>query len=161
MANFFTYGSKTIHAGDTVQVHYKLIEKETVSGKAKKEKKEEIRERIQIFEGIVIAIRGRGENRSFTVRKIGVGGIGIERIFSAISPWIKDITVKRSGSVRRAKLYYLRGKIGREANRLKEKEEAPETKQASQTTPAPKSAPKHASVTASTKVSEPASEKKP
>lgn len=108
------------HVGDTVRVHYKLIEKEKVAGKTKREVKEETRERIQIFEGIVIAIKGSNNNVMFTVRKIGSGAIGIERIFPIISPWIKKIVVKKYGDVRRAKLYYLRGKIGKDASRVAE-----------------------------------------
>lgn len=107
--------SVTFHIGDTVRVHYKLIEKEKVAGKTKREVKEETRERIQVFEGIVIAFKGSGVNVMFTVRKIGAGAIGIERIFPLISPWIRNITVKKLGRVRRAKLYYLRGKLGKEA----------------------------------------------
>ncbi len=109
-----------IHVGDTVRVHYKLIEKEKVSGKTKREVKEETRERIQVFEGIVIAIKGSGNNVMFTVRKIGAGAIGIERIFPLISPWIRKMEIKKHGMVRRAKLYYLRGKIGKEATRIAE-----------------------------------------
>lgn len=108
------------HVGDTVRVHYKLIEKEKVSGKTKREVKEETRERIQIFEGIVIAIKGTGANAMMMVRKIGAGAIGIERIFPVISPWIKKIEIKKHGAVRRAKLYYLRGKIGKDATRIAE-----------------------------------------
>lgn len=106
--------------GDTVRVHYKLIEKEKVSGKTKREVHEEIHERTQVFEGIVIAIRGSGENTMFTVRRIGAGAIGIERIFPILSPWIKKIEVKKLGSVRRAKLYYLRGRTGKAATRINE-----------------------------------------
>lgn len=108
------------HVGDTVRVHYKLIEKEKVSGKTKREVKEETRERIQVFEGIVIAIKGSGANAMFTVRKIGAAAIGIERIFPLNSPWIRKMEVKKHGQVRRAKLYYLRGKIGKEATRVTE-----------------------------------------
>lgn len=121
MANWANHNQTHFNVGDTIDVHYKLIEKEKVSGKAKKETKEEIRERIQIFSGIVIKIKGEKENKSFTVRKIGVGAIGIERIFPLSSPWVKKIVIKKKGSVKRAKLYYLREKIGREADRLKEK----------------------------------------
>ena len=106
--------------GDTVRVHYKLIEKEKVAGKTKREVKEETRERIQIFEGIVIAIKGSGANVMVTVRKIGADAIGIERIFPLVSPWIRKITVKKQGRVRRAKLYYLRGKLGKDATRISE-----------------------------------------
>lgn len=121
MAMQAIHGETQFHVGDTVDVHYRLIEKEKVAGKAKKEVKEEVRERIQIFEGIVISIRGVAENMSFTVRKMAIGNIGIERIFPLNSPWIKKITVKKKGSVRRAKLYYLRGKKGQEGQKLKEK----------------------------------------
>lgn len=118
----------TLHVGDTVRVHYKLIEKEKVAGKTKREVKEETRERIQVFEGIVIAIKQGGVNTMFTVRKIGAGAIGIERIFPLISPWIRKITVKKLGHVRRAKLYYLRGKLGKEATRVAEVTPVPQSK---------------------------------
>lgn len=124
MANNVTWKSESesvpFHVGDTVRVHYKLIEKEKVSGKTKREVKEEIRERIQVFEGIVIAIRGGAENTMFTVRRIGAAAIGVERIFPLISPWIKKIEVIKRGDVRRAKLYFLRGKQGKEATRINE-----------------------------------------
>ncbi len=109
-----------IHVGDTVRVHYKLIEKEKVSGKTKREVKEETRERIQVYEGIVIAIKGSGNNVMFTVRKIGAGSIGMERIFPLISPWIRKMEIKKHGMVRRAKLYYLRGRIGKGATKIEE-----------------------------------------
>ncbi|MEK7577407.1 MAG: 50S ribosomal protein L19 [Patescibacteria group bacterium] len=109
-----------IHVGDTVRIHYKLIEKEKSSGKTKREVKVETRDRIQVYEGIVIAIKGSLENTMFMVRRIAVGGIGMERIFPIVSPWIKKIEVKKLGLVRRAKLYYLRGKIGKEATRIAE-----------------------------------------
>ncbi|OGG22639.1 50S ribosomal protein L19 [Candidatus Gottesmanbacteria bacterium RIFCSPLOWO2_01_FULL_40_10] len=119
MANIISFHNRKIHSGDTIQVHYRLIEKEIVAGRAKREKKEEIRERIQIFEGIVIKIRGENGNKSFTVRKISQGGIGVERIFPADSPWIKKISIKKKGKVRRAKLYYLRRMVGKKASRIK------------------------------------------
>ncbi len=108
------------HVGDTVRVHYKLIEKEKTAGKAKKEVKETVRERLQVFEGLVIAINNREENTMFTVRKIGAGAVGIERIFPLNSPWIRKFEVKRMGDVRRAKLYYLRDKVGKAAQRVDE-----------------------------------------
>lgn len=119
-------GSKPLafHVGDTVRVHYKLIEKEKTSGKAKKEVKESTRERLQVFEGIVIAIKGEAENTMFMVRKIGVGAIGVERIFPLNSPWIRKFEVKRMGDVRRAKLYYLRDKKGKAATKIDEKKSA-------------------------------------
>lgn len=91
--------------GDTVIVQIKVIEGE--------------RERLQAFEGIVIAIRNRGLNSSFTVRKIS-HGVGVERVFQTHSPAIANVEIKRRGDVRRAKLYYLRGLTGRAA-RIKEK----------------------------------------
>lgn len=91
--------------GDTVVVKVKV--------------KEGSRERLQAFEGVVIAKRNRGLNSSFTVRKISHGE-GVERVFQTYSPTIDDITVKRRGDVRRAKLYYLRGRTGNAA-RIKEK----------------------------------------
>lgn len=122
-------GDKTtkveFHVGDTVRVHYKLIEKEKVAGKTKREVKEETRERTQVYEGIVIAIKGSGENIMFTVRRIGVGSIGIERIFPLVSPWIKKLEVKKLGLVRRAKLYYLRDKVGKAATRIDEAAKSP------------------------------------
>lgn len=112
--------STTFHVGDTIRVHYKLIEKEKVAGKTKREVHEETHERTQVYEGIVIAIKGSNENMMITVRKIGAAGVGIERILPLQSPWIRNIEVKRSGKVRRAKLYYLRSKLGREASRVHE-----------------------------------------
>lgn len=122
MANRVSHSQTVFNVGDTVGVHYRLIEKEKVSGKTKREVKEEVRERIQIFEGIVIKITGTGNNRSFTVRRIGDAGVGIERIFPLSSPWIKKVTVKKKGNVRRAKLYYLRELTKKETERLKQKE---------------------------------------
>lgn len=110
-----TMKSVTLHIGDTLRVHYKLIEKEKIAGKTKREVKEETRERTQVFEGILIAIKGSGPNSMLTVRRIGAGGIGVERIFPLISPWIKKLEVKKLGRVRRAKLYYLRGRTGKSA----------------------------------------------
>lgn len=81
--------------------------------------KEGDRERLQAFEGVVIAKRNRGLNSSFTVRKMS-SGVGVERVFQTYSPNVQDIKVKRRGDVRRAKLYYLRGRTGKAA-RIKEK----------------------------------------
>ncbi|PID46524.1 MAG: 50S ribosomal protein L19 [Proteobacteria bacterium] len=91
--------------GDTVVVQVKV--------------REGNRERLQAFEGVVIAKRNRGLNSSFTVRKISYGE-GVERVFQTYSNQISSIEVKRSGDVRRAKLYYLRGLTGKAA-RIKEK----------------------------------------
>lgn len=91
--------------GDTVSVHVKVIEGD--------------KERIQIFEGVVIKKKGKGMNATFTVRKISEG-IGVERIFPVHSPRIAKIERLRAGKVRRAKLYYLRGLKGK-ATRIEEK----------------------------------------
>ena len=93
------------HPGDTVIVQVKVVEGQ--------------RERLQAFEGTVIAKKNRGLNSSFTVRKISYGE-GVERVFQTYSPSIADITVKRRGDVRRAKLYYMRSRRGKAA-RIKEK----------------------------------------
>lgn len=93
------------YPGDTVVVQVKV--------------KEGTRERLQAFEGIVIAKRNRGLNSAFTVRKIS-HNVGVERVFQTYSPVVDSITVKRRGNVRRAKLYYLRDLAGRAA-RIREK----------------------------------------
>lgn len=115
----------SFHVGDTVRVHYKLIEHEKVAGKTKREVKEETRERTQVYEGIVLGIKGNSTNKMFVVRHLGVGAIGVERIFPLISPWIRKIEVKKHGSVRRAKLYYLRGRQGKAATRITEDTSSP------------------------------------
>ncbi len=91
--------------GDTVRVHVKVVEGE--------------KERVQIFEGIVIRKRGGGARASFTVRRVSYG-VGVERTFPLHSPRIDRIQVMKSGHVRRSKLYYLRERTGKAA-RLKEK----------------------------------------
>lgn len=101
---------QTFKVGDTIKVHQKIYE----AGK----------ERTQIFEGLVIAIRGRGENKMFTVRKIGAQGIGVERIWPLVSPHIAKIVVKSKGNVRRAKLYYLREKQGKELAQREQNEQS-------------------------------------
>lgn len=97
--------------GDTVKVHVKVREGE--------------KERIQVYQGVVIGIRGGGMRTSFTVRKISVG-IGVERVFPLHSPSIDHMEIVRSGKVRRAKLYFLRDKLGK-AGRLKERRRVIET----------------------------------
>ena len=92
-------------SGDTVRVQVKV--------------KEGDRERLQAFEGVVIAKRNRGLNSSFTVRKISYGE-GVERVFQTHSPLVASIEVRRRGDVRRAKLYYLRSRTGKSA-RIKQK----------------------------------------
>lgn len=107
MANSFTINDTLISTGDTVRIHQEIAEGDKT--------------RIQIFEGIVIAIKNSGNGRSFTVRKMGANGIGVEKILPIHMPAIKKIEVKRKGNVRRAKLYYLRNRIGKAATRIKEK----------------------------------------
>ena len=91
--------------GDTVEVHTRIVEGE--------------KERIQVFSGTVIMRRGKGINETFTVRRI-VNNEGVERIFPLHSPFISKVTVKRGGETRRAKLFYLRNRVGK-AVRLTEK----------------------------------------
>jgi large subunit ribosomal protein L19 len=93
--------------GDTVRVHTKVVEGD--------------KERIQIFTGVVIGKRGRGLNEMFTVRRISYGE-GVERVFPVHSPRVDKVEVERRGSVRRAKLTYLRKRIGKGAVAVKEKE---------------------------------------
>jgi large subunit ribosomal protein L19 len=93
--------------GDTVKVHTNVVEGD--------------KERIQIFTGVVIGRRGHGLNATFTVRRISYGE-GVERIFPLHSPRVEKVEVERKGSVRRAKLTYLRGRLGKGATAVKEKE---------------------------------------
>ena len=104
------------NVGDSVRVHTKVVEGD--------------KERIQIFAGVVIGKRGRGLNETFAVRRISYGE-GVERIFPLHSPRVDKIEVERKGSVRRAKLTYLRKRLGKGATLVKEKEgkaEAPVAK---------------------------------
>jgi len=91
--------------GDTISVSYKIIEGN--------------KERVQIFRGVVIQIRGNGTNKSFTVRKMS-GNVGVERIFPILSPFIEKIEINKFGKVRRARIYYLRDLTGKKA-RIKER----------------------------------------
>jgi len=88
----------SFNVGDTVKVHYKIIEGKT--------------ERVQIFEGLCIAKKGEGIKKTFTVRKISYG-IGVERTFPLNSPRIQKVEVVRFGRVRRSKLYYMRNRVGK------------------------------------------------
>ena len=96
--------------GDTVRVHFKIVEGN--------------KERVQIFEGLVIARKNGGVRETFTVRKISFG-VGVERTFPVHSPRIDKIDVIRQGDVRRAKLYYIRDLTGKSATRVKEKKYTP------------------------------------
>lgn len=86
--------------GDTVKVHFKIIEGKT--------------ERVQVYEGLVLCFKNSGARRTFTVRKNSYG-VGVERVFPLYSPRIAKIEVMRPGRVRRSKLYYIRGKVGKAA----------------------------------------------
>ena len=104
--------------GDTVRVHVKVTEtnvKEEIKGKPK----ETVRERVQVFEGVVIALRGSGSRATVTVRKVS-SGKGVERIFPLNAPTIDKIQVVKHAHVRRAKLYFLRDRKGK-ASRMKER----------------------------------------
>jgi large subunit ribosomal protein L19 len=92
-------------AGDTISVHYKIIEG--------------AKSRIQIFQGVVIQIKGEGTTKTFTVRKMS-GNVGVERIFPLNSPFIKEIQVNKRGKVRRARIFYFRELTGKKA-RIKER----------------------------------------
>src|SRR5690349_2184985 len=95
------------NVGDSVRVHTKVVEGD--------------KERIQVFAGVVIGRRGRGLNETFTVRRISYGE-GVERVFPMHSPRVEKVEVERKGSVRRAKLTYLRKRLGKGATLVKERE---------------------------------------
>ncbi len=103
----FRKDAATFNVGDTVRVHTKV--------------KEGDKERIQVFSGVVIGRRGHGLNATFTVRRISYGE-GVERVFPVHSPRVEKIEVERQGNVRRAKLTYLRRRLGKGATLVKEKE---------------------------------------
>jgi large subunit ribosomal protein L19 len=86
--------------GDTVKVHFKIVEGKT--------------ERVQIYEGLVIAMKNAGIGQTFMVRKISYG-VGVERVFPVNSPRVEKVEVVRAGKVRRSKLYYIRGKVGKKS----------------------------------------------
>lgn len=93
--------------GDTIAVDYKV--------------KEGDKTRIQPFQGIVISKKGRSHSKTFTVRRVASGGYGVERIFPLYSPNIAKIKILKRGKVRRAKLYYLRQRVGKQATKIKAK----------------------------------------
>jgi len=95
-----TKAYQDVKAGDTVRVHFKIVEGKT--------------ERIQLYEGLVIAMKNSGVGLTFTVRKNSYG-VGVERVFPMHSPRIEKVEILRYGRVRRAKLYYIREKIGKKA----------------------------------------------
>ena len=91
--------------GDTIDVHFEI--------------KEENKMRVQVFSGIVIGAKGKGISKSFTVRRISYGE-GVERVFPLHSPLIEKVVIRKKGKVRRAKLYYLRGRKGKKATKVRE-----------------------------------------
>ncbi len=99
-------GHPVLHAGDTVKIHVRIVEGN--------------RERIQIFQGVIIRLRKGGNDANYTVRRIASNGIGVERTFLLRSPRVEKIEVMRSAKVRRAQLYYMRELRGKAA-RLKER----------------------------------------
>ena len=101
----FRKDNAKFNVGDSVRVHTKVVEGD--------------KERIQIFAGVVIGKRGTGLNETFSVRRISYGE-GVERVFPTNSPFIQKIEVERAGKVHRAKLYYLRGRIGKTATKVTE-----------------------------------------
>ena len=107
MALQFTFQDNNYHVGDTIRVHLKI--------------REDNKTRTQVFEGLVMGIKGKDINKTFTVRKIGANSVGVERILPVMSPNIEKIEIKSRGKVRRAKLNYLRDRIGRRALRVKTK----------------------------------------
>ncbi len=113
------------NVGDSVKVHTKVVEGD--------------KERIQIFAGVVIGKRGRGLNETFTVRRISYGE-GVERVFPLHSPRVDKVEVERQGDVRRAKLTYLRKRIGKGATMVKEKEDVVKTASAAKKSAARKAA---------------------
>jgi large subunit ribosomal protein L19 len=108
----------SFRAGDTLKVNVKVVDV-TFDEKTKQNK---TRERLQAFEGVCIARQGQGINEAFTVRKISYGE-GVERVFPIYSPLVDSVVVIRKGRVRRAKLYYLRGRRGKSA-RIAERQDS-------------------------------------
>lgn len=107
MAQHISINNMEFSVGDTVRVHQRIQEGDKT--------------RTQIFEGLVIAIQNKQSGKTFTVRKIATGGVGVERIFPVFSPVIEKVERKQMGHVRRAKLYFLRDRIGKAAMNIRKK----------------------------------------
>ena len=107
MANHFSFNDQIINVGDTVRLHQQIKEGE--------------KSRVQIFEGIIIAVQNEAASRTFTIRRMAANGIGVEKIVPVNLPGLVKIQIKSKGDVRRAKLFYLRDRIGKAATRVKEK----------------------------------------
>jgi len=121
------------HVGDTISIAVKVVEGD--------------KERLQQFKGIVMGIKGAGISKTFRVRKIS-NGVGVERIFPMNSPRIAKIDIDKEGSVRRAKLYYLRGLTGKAATKIKEKKNPEDLKGKKTAAAKPKAKKEAAEVTA-------------
>lgn len=107
MAQYTTIKGITVSVGDIVKVYQKIKEGEKT--------------RLQVFEGAVIAIANRENGKTFTVRKVATDGVGVERIYPVQTPLIDRVEIKQKGEVHRAKLFYLRSRIGRAATAIKKK----------------------------------------
>lgn len=107
MAKFLKYNDISFSVGDTVKVHFSVKDGE--------------KSRVQIFEGIIIAIANRGPGKVLTVRKIAAGGVGVERIVPLDSPTLANLELVSQGAVRRGKLFYLRARVGKNASKIKKK----------------------------------------
>lgn len=101
-----------LRPGDTVRVMYRIVEGD--------------RERLQPFQGVVMRLRGHGPTQRFTIRRIGAHGVGVERTFVMNSPRLDEVRVLRHGQVRRAQLYFLRGRVGKKARLRERRYEEPE-----------------------------------
>ncbi len=107
MSKYLTIKDVNFSVGDTIRVHQKIQDGD--------------KSRTQIFEGVVISIQNRESGRSFRVRRVASNGVGVERLFPALAPSIERIEVKQAGAVRRAKLFYLRNRIGKAASAIRKK----------------------------------------
>lgn len=106
MSQYCTFKGVQVSTGDSLKISQEIVEGD--------------KKRIQLFEGIVIAIKNGGAGKSITVRKLASSGIGVEKIFPLMSPSIKNVELKRVGKVKRSKLYFLRDRVGKAATRIKE-----------------------------------------
>ena len=128
MANSLTYADQVFRVGDTIAVYQKIVEDQKT--------------RLQVFEGILMAVTGKGTGQAFRVRKLSHMAIGVERIWPVHTPMIAKIVLKKRGSVRRAKLYYLRKRVGKQALATGTTTEAPTPKPKARKIKKPASQPK-------------------
>lgn len=106
MSQHCTFKGVSVSTGDALKISQEIVEGD--------------KKRVQVFEGIVIAIKNAGAGKSITVRKLASNNIGVEKIFPLALPSIKKVELKRTGQVNRSKLYYLRDRVGKAATRIKE-----------------------------------------